>query len=272
MASDVLHGIDVGDAELEYADIGAGEPVLLIHGGVFADWFVPVAADPALASYRVIRVRRAGYTGGRAPAHHLTIEEHGRHCATLLDHLGIESVHVVGHSSGALAALSLAIERPDLVCDLVLVEPARAGDSWPAGAQARQLFEPLMDATRAGNVPMAFDAFMSIVCAPDYRDVLDASLGPAGLPTWERESAFFFTDEIPAVFDWSFDDVVAASVRQRALVVQGANSPPTVHQAMTQIADWLPSAAIETIPGSDHMLPLRHPAVLAATIAQFIGG
>ena len=118
---------------------------------------------------------------------------------------------------------------------------------------------------------MAFDAFMSIVCAPDYRDVLDASLGPAGLPGWERESAFFFTDEMPAVFDWSFDDDVASRVLQPALVVQGANSPPAVHQAMNQIADWLPSAAIETIPESDHMLPLRHPAALATTIAQFIG-
>lgn len=262
-----LHGIAVGDAELEYADTGAGGPVLLIHGGVFADWFVPVAGDPALADFRVIRVRRAGYTGA-APTHPLSIGDHGHHCAALLDHLGLESVHVVGHSSGALVALALAAERPDLVGGLVLVEPARAGDSWPATEEARQLLEPLTDATRAGNVGMAFDAFMEIVCAADFRQVLDSSLGPAGLPTWEQEGAFFFTDEMGAVLDWPFDEVAASAVRARALVVVGGKSAPTVHQAVSQVADWLPDATIESIPDSDHMLPLRHPARLAATIAR----
>lgn len=272
MTSDVLHTIDVDGVELEYADIGAGEPVLLIHGGVFADWFVPVAVDPALADHRVIRARRAGYTHGPSPVRHLTIEDHAQHCAALLDHLGVESVHVVGHSSGALVALALATGRPDLVGRLVLIEPARAGDSWPAPDDARQLLEPLTDAARAGSVSAAFDAFMSIVCAADHRAVLDASLGPAGLPRWEQESTFFFTDEMPAVLDWPFDAVAASCIRQPVLVVQGGNSPPPVHEAMTQLAGWLPNATVETIPGSDHMLPLRDPAILAATVAQFIRG
>lgn len=272
LSSNARHRIAVDDVELEYADIGAGEPVLLIHAGVFADWFVPVSVDPALADYRVIRMRRAGYTDGPAPARHLTIDDHGRHCAALLDHLGLQSVHVVGHSSGSLAGLSLAAERPDLVSGLVLIEPARAGDTWPASDDDRQLVQPIMDAARAGNVGMAFDTFMSIVCATDYRDVLDRSLGPEGPRRCERESAFFFADEMPAVLDWPFDEVAASGIRQRVLLVQGGNSPPPVHQAMAQLADWLPDAAIETVPDSDHLLPLRHPAVLAATIAQFIGG
>lgn len=268
--SPALHKIAVDDLELEYADIGAGEPVLLIHAGVFADWFVPVAVDPALADYRVIRVRRAGYSAGPAPSQHLTIDDHGRHCAALLDHLGMESVHVVGHSSGALAALALAVERPDLVCDLVLVEPARAGDSWPAKPDARLLLEPLMEAARSGDAPIAFDTFMRLICAVDYRDVIDASLGSGGLPRCERESVFFFADEMPAVLDWPFDRAAASRIRQPVLVVQGGNSPPMVHEAMSELADWLPNSSIETIPGSDHMLPLRHPAALAATIARFI--
>ena len=270
--SNVLHRIAVAETEIEYADTGAGEPVLLIHGGVFADWFVPVAVEAELADYRLIRVRRAGYTRAPAPAHHLTIDDHARHCAALLDHLGLESVHVVGHSSGALVAIALATARPDLVCGLVLVEPARAGGSWPATAEAREQLEPLMEAARVGDLRMAFHAFMSIVCGVDYQDVLDASLGPDGLPKWEDESAFFFTNEIPAVLHWPFDEAAASRVQQRAIVVQGGNSPPLVHQAVAQVADWIPNATIETIAGSDHMLPLRHPEILAAVVARFIRG
>lgn len=269
MTSNELQKFAVDDIELECAAQGEGEPVLLIHGGVFADWFVPVAAEAALAEFRVIRVRRAGYTPGQAPGHRVSIDEHGRLCAGLLDHLGVERAHVVGHSSGALVAMALATHRPDLVGGLLLVEPARAGDSWPAADEARQLFEPLTAAALAGELRTAFDTFMSLVCASDYRAVLDASLGPDGLPHWEHESAFFFTNEVPAIFDWPFDSSAAARIPQPVLLVGGGSSPSPVHDAMADLATWFPTATVETIAGSDHMLPLRHPAILASTIASF---
>ena len=43
------------DIELEYAVRGDGEPVLLIHPGIFADWLTPLFAEPVLAShYRLV--------------------------------------------------------------------------------------------------------------------------------------------------------------------------------------------------------------------------
>ena len=44
--------------ELEYEVLGIGEPVVLIHPGHFADWFVPLLNEPVLAEhYRLIRSR-----------------------------------------------------------------------------------------------------------------------------------------------------------------------------------------------------------------------
>ena len=46
--------------ELEYEIRGAGEPVVLIHPGHFADWFTPLLDEPALTDhYRVLRYHRA---------------------------------------------------------------------------------------------------------------------------------------------------------------------------------------------------------------------
>ena len=52
------------DIELEYAVRGDGEPVLLIHPGIFADWLTPLFAEPVLAShYRFVHYHRVGCAG-----------------------------------------------------------------------------------------------------------------------------------------------------------------------------------------------------------------
>src|SRR3954471_671353 len=99
----------VAGAEIEYSERGEGEPLLLVHAGVFADWFVPLAASQTLDGFRVIRVRRAGY-GESVPASHLTIRDHARHLTALADTLGLDTVHLVGHSSSALIAIQMAAE------------------------------------------------------------------------------------------------------------------------------------------------------------------
>ena len=75
---------------------GHGDALVLIHGGGLADWFTPLAADAALARYRVIRLVRAGYTGTPAPAG-LTVTDHAGHAAALLHHLNAAPAHVIAH-------------------------------------------------------------------------------------------------------------------------------------------------------------------------------
>ena len=55
MKSLLIDDIDVG-----YSDLGYGEPVFLVHAGVFSEWFLPVSEARSLHGFRVIRVRRGG--------------------------------------------------------------------------------------------------------------------------------------------------------------------------------------------------------------------
>ena len=49
----------VDGVELEYETRGAGEPVVLAHAGVCADWFAPLTQEPALRDrYRLVRYHR----------------------------------------------------------------------------------------------------------------------------------------------------------------------------------------------------------------------
>lgn len=271
-----LHSLSVRGTTIEYTDSGGdGEPVLLVHAGVFSAWFVPLVAGAALEGLRVIRLVRAGYTSSRAPTAHLTLADHAAHAAALLDHLGVPTAHIVGHSSGSAIVIQLGLDRPDRVRSLVLSEPPLIGpladprDLEFLQAAVGQMLGGAMAAANSGDVPTAFDSFMSVICGPDYREVLRDALGPDGVAHAEQQSRFFFADEIPAVEQWRFDAQVAARLRAPVLLVQGGTSAPPVHRLVAHLAAMLPDAEIATIDGDNHLLPLRSPDALGHLIAQF---
>src|SRR5262249_25438606 len=105
--------ITVDDAELEYEMQGAGEPVVLIHAGVCAEWFKPLVMDPALTrSFLIVRYHRVGYVGSTQVGGSVSIAQQARHCLTLMNNLGIDRAHIVGHSSSANMAIQLALDAP----------------------------------------------------------------------------------------------------------------------------------------------------------------
>jgi pimeloyl-ACP methyl ester carboxylesterase len=116
----------IDGVELEYQLRGSGEPVVLIHWGVSAAWAEPLMDEPALADrYRLLSYHRAGFAGSDRIEGPVSIGDHARHCALLMRQLGIERAHIVGHSSSAVIALQLALDFPDAVHTLALMEPAR---------------------------------------------------------------------------------------------------------------------------------------------------
>jgi pimeloyl-ACP methyl ester carboxylesterase len=264
-----------GGNDVGYHDSGHGEVILLVHAGVFSDWFRPLSRQLAHDRFRVVRMRRSGYRATVPPAGHLSLADHARHAAALLDALGIGAAHWVGHSSSCLIGLQLAQNRPDLVASLTLLEPAPGGDlHGPADEQfVAATLRPAMQAFFAGDPGGAFDRFMRGIGGPGYPAVVTSQLGPGSLDIARAESAFFFADEVPAVQEWVFGPAQAARITQPALVVLGADSArltPLTAETVQRLTAMLPSARTQTLPGSSHLMPLQQPAALAQLIAGFI--
>lgn len=102
-------------------EAGAGPVVLLIHGvGMCADAWGPQIADLA-RDYRVIAVNMPGHGGSDLLAEGARLPEYVRWAAQVIEALDLGPVSVAGHSMGALIATGLAVERPDLIARMAVL-------------------------------------------------------------------------------------------------------------------------------------------------------
>ena len=253
---------------LEYETRGSGDPVLLIHGSHVAGGFLPLVRDAALGErYRLIRYHRRGFAGSeRAPAG-FRIEDQARDALGLLEHLGIERAHVIGHSYGAVIAIQLACQAPLAVHSLTALEPPLMTPETAAVFTTQM--DPIVEAYRTGNVRGAIEAFMGAVCKPDWQ-AITARAVPGGAEQAEQDAATFFDVEIPALAGWAFDGERARRIAQPALYVLGGDSSPVFQASRALFASSVPHAECAELPGLDHLLQVRDPKRVAEVIGAFL--
>jgi 3-oxoadipate enol-lactonase len=264
---------NIDDVELEYSDRGSGEPVVLIHAGLCAAWFEPLMDEPALAGHRLIRYHRAGYAGSSRPWGELSIEDNARHCRGLLDHLGIERAHLVGHSSSADMALQLAVDAPGKVASLTLMEPAIMGVPSRA-AWGKAVAVPAVEAYRAGDRAAAVDLWMSGVAGDGWREPMERVL-PGAFEQAVADAPTFFEQELPAVQSWAFGEDDARRITQPALAVIGERSPevsPVWEERQALLLTWLTNAEPFVLDGATHLLHIQNPRGMAEALAAFVSG
>jgi pimeloyl-ACP methyl ester carboxylesterase len=256
--------------ELEYEVRGAGEPVVLMHAGVCADFFKPLMEEPALADqHRLVRYHRVGYAGSGRLAGPVSIAQQATHCRSLLHHLGIERAHLVGHSSSAMMALQLALDAPEAVQTLALLDAARpAPQSEMQMAFVKAVVQPAMQLYGAGDKAGAVDTWMQGTCGPDYQAGLEQVL-PSAFDQAVADADTFFGQELPAVQQWSFGPEEASRITQPVLAVLGAKSNPIFQERRELLLAWLPNVEPFVLPEATHLLQGQNPHGMAEALATF---
>ncbi|MGH7723552.1 MAG: alpha/beta fold hydrolase, partial [Candidatus Dormibacteria bacterium] len=104
-------------------DRGSGPALLLLHGwGAHKELMAPIAER--LSGYRIVAPDLPGFGATPAPPRAWGVDEYAAWLVALLDRLGVERAHVVGHSNGGRVAIALAAAHPDRVGRLVLTDSA----------------------------------------------------------------------------------------------------------------------------------------------------
>ena len=255
------------DVSLEYRLAGAGDPVVFIHGGLFADGLEPLSSAPIIvANHRVLTWRRVGYGhSGPAPGNADGANQAAQ-LVRLMQRLNLARAHIVGHSSGGLIALQFALDYPAATQSLVLLEPALSipGIANPGIAQAVRIYQ---SGDRAG----AIDAFMRAVAGSGWREHVEREI-PLGFSQAIADAPAFFEQELPAVRAWQFSEAEARRVRVPTLAVTGGDSHKVSANWPTRQAflmKHLPDVEAYVLEGSSHMLALQDAPTLAARIRQF---
>jgi pyruvate dehydrogenase E2 component (dihydrolipoyllysine-residue acetyltransferase) len=121
--------IDAGGRRLRVLDIGAGDatPVLFIHGfgGDLNSWMF---TQPALAaSRRAIALDLPGHGGADKAVGAGDVAAFAAAVVDAIAALGLERVHLVGHSMGGAIAIAVASAQPQTIASLTLLAPAGLG-------------------------------------------------------------------------------------------------------------------------------------------------
>lgn len=258
------------DIDLEYEITGSGEPVVFISP-VLADGFMPLVQHAALAdAYQLVHYHRRGWVGSTHTPGPIDIDRHVDDATALLDHLGISSAHVVGHSSGAAVAVELALRQPDRVHTLALLELSLL--SLPNGQAFLRGAGPVFELYQGGDHEQAFAAFMAAVSGLDWdrcRQTLEAH-APGVVEQSIKDADTFFGIELPSLAAWTLDPDRAAAVTQPTLSVLGSETQSLWIEVAAFLEANITDVSEVRIDGVGHLLHLQRPDPVATAISDFL--
>lgn len=117
--------LKINGTSLEYAEYGAGQPLVLVHGSAsdYRTWYKQ--QEEFANRYRVITYsRRYHWPNEPIPEDaDYSMREQVADLKAFIQELRVGPAHLIGHSYGAFLCLLLAIEEPELVRTLILAEP-----------------------------------------------------------------------------------------------------------------------------------------------------
>ena len=256
-----------GVIQLEFETRGTGEPVVLIHGSVVADSYLPMLPEPSLSRFRLVRYRRRGYGASTHSVPPVSITDQAADCAALMRQRGIERAHVVGHSYGGAIAMQLALDCPAAVHSLALLEPALLFKIAGVDQVAERMF-PMRVKYQSGDKAGALEHFMAEIEGPNWCSAVDSVAGAWPMAIADADN--FFQVEGLAIAEWAFSAADARRVRQPILLMVGANTAPAFHETHALALSWFSQAEPVEIAGATHMLMMVKPRAVADAIAAFL--
>jgi pimeloyl-ACP methyl ester carboxylesterase len=126
-----IHTTQVKGEHLAYLDVGEGRPVIVIHGFGGSMWQWEHQQVPLSSAFRLLTPDLIGSGLSAKPDIEYRPDEMLDYFVAFMDALNIQRAALVGNSMGAGLAIGMALEHPDRVSKLVLI------DGFPAHVRER---------------------------------------------------------------------------------------------------------------------------------------
>jgi 2-hydroxy-6-oxonona-2,4-dienedioate hydrolase len=262
--------LKLSDGQLYYETAGEGMPLVLSHAGFLDSQMFDGIWEPLARKYRVIRYDMRGF-GKSSPVSGPVCRRDD--LASLLDHLGITNANLVGCSMGGELSLDLALERPELVRSLTLVDSTPSGFAMQ-GEPPRYLFE-MFDALQNGDVDRASELQIRIWIDGQYREPqqVDKELRKKALEMNRQpvEQKTFLISEMQPANPLTPPAVTRLeTVKCPALVMAGSLDNPEVLRAADVMAAGIPDSKKVIMEGCAHVPSFEQPDKFLSCLQDFI--
>jgi pimeloyl-ACP methyl ester carboxylesterase len=280
--------------EMAYMDVPAvrpsGRAVLLLHGKNFsAAYWAPTIRALTAEGYRVIAPDQIGFGKSSKPERfEYTFQQLAVLTRTLLDRLGVSKVAVVGHSMGGMLAVRFALQYPDVVERLCLVNPIGLED-WKRGVPYKTIDENLR--TELAGTPESVRAYMrdnyfAGQWKPEYEPLVEIPLGWMAGPDRARIAltSALTTDMVftqPVVYelpDLKVPTLLVIGQRDRTAIGK-AWAPPAVKARLGNYPELgrraraaIPGAQLVEIAEAGHLPQVEQFEAYVRALTSFLAG
>lgn len=247
---------------LLHADDSGNGPLALVFlhywGGTARTWQPVMAALPA--NLRTVALDARGWGQSDRPDSGYDIATMADDVEAAIAALGLDRYVLVGHSMGGKVAQLLGSRRPSGLVGLVLVAPSPAEGKVLPGPERDGMAAAYATSKSVGWT--VDNVLTERSLSPSTREqVIADSLGGA-------KAAKQFWPHTAISEDVSAD---LARIDVPVRVIGGENDKVDgVDMLRRLVLPSLPSAAMQTLPGVGHLIPLEAPQALAASIAEFV--
>ena len=255
--------VEAGGRKISYAGAGAdGDVVLLVHGygGDRNSWLF--LQEPLAARYRVYALDLPGHGMSGKDVGDGSIGVLADAVVAVLDDIGADQAHLVGHSLGGAVALAVTAREPRRVASLTLIAPAGFGSEINAGylrgfadAQTRRELKPVLGQLFADEdlvTRQVVDDLLAYKRLDGVAEALHALLGTLLDGDVQRAGSAA---------------AVAALGGAVPMTVVWGSADRIIPAAQAQAVD---GAAARLIEGAGHMAHMERPAEVQAAIEETI--
>ena len=266
------HHTYINGHKIAFREQGEGSPVILVHG-IPTNSLMWRDIIPQLATkHRVIAPDLLNYGQSDKPeSADVSINAQSRIIVQLMDTLGVRRADVVAHDIGGGVAQLIAVNYPEKVRKLVLMDSV-CFDSWPIPE-----FEPLQQP--GADTAMSLSDFIGMMRSfmPNgvhNKSVMTDAVIDLYLAPWSTEDgkrAFFRNlRRLNKEYTQSVADELK-SLPHQTLVMWGDKDPFQKPEYAPKLADTIPHAELVWIKDAGHWLIDEKPNEIGDRINQFLG-